>query len=121
MNLHNCPRCGSNRIRRGYMRPTILMHLVCRTYLLCDKCNWEFADFAIPGTVSTRSKKRRKNEAKNSASFASSGSSEQVGETEDVQAYEQLDAADETESSFTNEDSIQSSKIKKRVRVKMKK
>jgi hypothetical protein len=30
--------------------------------LLCDNCNWEFAGFAVPGTVSSKpSKKRKKN------------------------------------------------------------
>jgi len=28
--------------------------------LLCDTCNWEFVGFAVPGTLSTKSKKKKK-------------------------------------------------------------
>ena len=53
-----CPKCRSNRIRRGY-RPTPLWSKILFRYnLLCDNCNWEFMGFAVPGTV--RSKPTRK-------------------------------------------------------------
>lgn len=59
-----CPRCHSKRIRRGY-RPTALWSkLMFRYNLLCDSCNWEFRGFAVPGTVSAKSNKRRKIDAK---------------------------------------------------------
>ena len=61
-----CPRCRSNRIRRGY-RPTIFLSKVLfRYHLLCDGCNWEFKGFAVPGTVGhkPKSKKRPKSEEK---------------------------------------------------------
>jgi hypothetical protein len=28
--------------------------------LLCDTCNWEFVGFAVPGTLSTKSTKKKK-------------------------------------------------------------
>ena len=59
-----CSKCGSKRVRRGY-RPTPLWSKILFRYnLLCDNCNWEFAGFAVPGTVTskpTRSGKKPKN------------------------------------------------------------
>jgi hypothetical protein len=56
--VQKCPRCGSSRIRRGY-RPTPWWSAVVGRYnLLCNSCNWEFVGFAIPGTVSSGSRKR---------------------------------------------------------------
>ena len=55
-----CPKCHSNRIRRGY-RPTPLWSKILFRYnLLCDNCNWEFMGFAVPGTVSSRPTKKPK-------------------------------------------------------------
>jgi len=34
--------------------------LLCRFNLLCDTCNWEFVGFAVPGTLSSKSKKKKK-------------------------------------------------------------
>lgn len=64
MATQNCPKCNSNRVRRGYRPTSILMKLFFRYNLLCDECNWEFSGFAVPGTVGTKTKKR---------SFKSSG------------------------------------------------
>ncbi len=59
-----CPKCKSDRIRRGY-RPTMLISkLFFRYNLLCDKCNWEFKGFAVPGTVETSSGSRKKKQTK---------------------------------------------------------
>ncbi|MGI8789221.1 MAG: hypothetical protein ACR2HG_15890 [Pyrinomonadaceae bacterium] len=60
MATQNCPRCSSNRVRRGYRPTPILSKIFFRYNLLCDNCNWEFKGFAIPGTVSTKPAKRRK-------------------------------------------------------------
>lgn len=61
-----CPRCSSNRIRRGY-RPTPLWSKVLfRYHLLCDDCNWEFTGFAVPGTIRTKPYKRSKKQTANS-------------------------------------------------------
>lgn len=60
MATQNCPRCASNRIRRGYRPTPVWSKILFRYNLLCDSCNWEFRGFAIPGTVSTKSAKKRK-------------------------------------------------------------
>jgi len=55
-----CPKCLSKRVRRGY-RPTPLWSKILFRYnLLCDNCNWEFAGFAVPGTVSAKPTKNPK-------------------------------------------------------------
>ena len=55
-----CPKCNSSRIRAGY-RPTPLWSKMLFFYnLLCDNCNWQFRGFAVPGTVSSRSKSNKK-------------------------------------------------------------
>lgn len=58
----SCPRCHSTRIRRGYRPTPLWSKFLCRFNLLCDGCNWEFKGFAVPGTVSTKSSKKRKPE-----------------------------------------------------------
>ncbi len=55
-----CPKCRSNRVRRGYKKTSIFLKLVCRYHLLCDNCNWEFVGFAVPGTVTAKPKRRKK-------------------------------------------------------------
>ena len=55
-----CPRCSSNRIRRGYRPTPLWSKILFRYYLLCDKCNWEFTGFAVPGTIRTKPYKRAK-------------------------------------------------------------
>jgi len=57
-----CPKCRSDRVRRGYRPTAIISKILFRYNLLCDKCNWEFKGFAVPGTVewgSNHKKKRR--------------------------------------------------------------
>ena len=61
MSTQNCPRCSSDRVRRGYRPTSFLSKLIFRYNLLCDNCNWEFKGFAIPGTVSVKPTKKRKN------------------------------------------------------------
>jgi len=63
-----CPKCLSNRVRRGY-RPTPLWSKVLFRYnLLCDNCNWEFVGFAVPGTVSAKPTKNPKKKLTNKSS-----------------------------------------------------
>lgn len=59
-----CPRCGSQRVRRGYRPTPLWSKLLFRYRLLCDKCNWEFVGFAVPGTVSSKPKRRKSDEPK---------------------------------------------------------
>lgn len=61
----NCPKCFSNRIRRGYRPTPLWSKFLFRYHLLCDTCNWEFTGFAVPGTVSTKSKKRSRKAGEN--------------------------------------------------------
>lgn len=55
-----CPKCLSNRVRRGYRPTPLWSKILFRYYLLCDNCNWEFTGFAVPGTVSAKPTKRPK-------------------------------------------------------------
>jgi ribosomal protein L37AE/L43A len=55
-----CPKCNSSRIRGGYRPTAFWSKLLFRYNLLCDNCNWEFRGFAVPGTVSTKSKRAKK-------------------------------------------------------------
>ncbi len=82
-----CPRCNSYRIRRGYRPTPIWSKLLFRYNLLCDGCNWEFAGFAIPGTVSSKSNRKTKRRKK----------SEEIEINEDDSTVE-----DNTEKSETN-------------------
>jgi hypothetical protein len=54
-----CPKCHSSRVRRGYRETSLLSKIIFRYHLLCDACNWEFKGFAVPGTVGSRSRRRR--------------------------------------------------------------
>ena len=54
MATQNCPKCGSDRVRRGYLPTSIFSKIFFRYNLLCDNCNWEFKGFALPGTVSSK-------------------------------------------------------------------
>lgn len=56
----NCPKCASDRVRRGYRPTPIWSKLLFRYNLLCDNCNWEFTGFAVPGTVSSKPSRRPK-------------------------------------------------------------
>lgn len=55
-----CPKCGSSRVRHGYTPTPIWSKFLFRYNLLCDACNWEFKGFAVPGTVSTKPKRKAK-------------------------------------------------------------
>lgn len=55
-----CPKCFSSQIRRGYRPTPIWSKIFGRYNLLCDNCNLEFWGFAIPGTVETGARRKRK-------------------------------------------------------------
>lgn len=55
-----CPRCYSDRVRRGYRPTSLLSKIMFRYNLLCDNCNWEFKGFAVPGTVTTKPTRKPK-------------------------------------------------------------
>ena len=57
-----CPKCLSKRIRHGYRPTPLWSKFLLRYNLLCDGCNWEFTGFAVPGTISQKSFKKKKSE-----------------------------------------------------------
>lgn len=59
----NCPKCSSNRVRRGYRHTPLWSKILFRYNLLCDACNWEFKGFAVPGTVAYKSKNKKRKSA----------------------------------------------------------
>lgn len=61
-----CPKCNSSRIRAGYRPTPLWSKLFFRYNLLCDSCNWQFSGFAVPGTVSSKSKSSRKKQPETS-------------------------------------------------------
>lgn len=63
MATQKCPRCESSRVRRGYRPTSLFKKLTFRYNLLCDSCNWQFVGFAIPGTVPSKTKKKRQTNA----------------------------------------------------------
>ncbi len=58
MITQRCPKCRSNRIRRGYRHTSVISKLIFRYNLLCDGCNWEFTGFAFPFEIDTDAKKQ---------------------------------------------------------------
>lgn len=55
-----CPKCNSDRIRRGYRPTPLYSKIVFRYNLLCDSCNLEFWGFAVPMTTGSHKSKRSK-------------------------------------------------------------
>lgn len=74
----NCPKCGSNRIRRGYRPTPFWSKIIFRYNLLCDNCNWEFTGFAVPGTVTTKPTRKPKKHAFRNSDFEESAKKEFV-------------------------------------------
>jgi hypothetical protein len=60
MATQNCPRCKGGRIRLGYRPTPFFQKILWRYNLLCNDCNWEFIGFAIPGTISSKVKRKNK-------------------------------------------------------------
>ncbi|MGI9054881.1 MAG: hypothetical protein ACR2F2_03675 [Pyrinomonadaceae bacterium] len=55
-----CPKCLSNRVRHGYRPTAWWSKMLFRYNLLCDRCNWEFTGFAVPGTISQKPSRKKK-------------------------------------------------------------
>ena len=60
MATQQCPRCKSSRVRHGYRSTPFFRKLIFRFNLLCNDCNWEFVGFAIPGTIPSKTKRKKK-------------------------------------------------------------
>jgi hypothetical protein len=101
-----------------------------RYNLLCDSCNWEFRGFGIPGTVSTKSSKKRKkaNSAANAKENNSKSNVEEVSDKTDGKSkideeYGKIvsdpdSAEDDKKKNKPNIDSS-NQKNEKRVRIKL--
>jgi hypothetical protein len=50
----SCPRCGSQRIQRGFYDPPLYLRLAGVFDLLCNNCNFEFRGRSLPGLHSRR-------------------------------------------------------------------
>lgn len=96
-----CPRCKSDRIRHGYRHTPLLLKLVFRYSLLCDSCNWEFNGFAVPGTVPSRT--RRKKDKLATSQTYDSQAEERFEETSAV--LSENDHDEEPEIALSNEES----------------
>jgi len=104
MAAQKCPRCSSNRIRRGYHPTSLLKKLTFRYNLLCDSCNWEFTGFAIPGTIPRKTRKTRE-----SASFVKAQPDDEI-----------IEAAAENRDFLIQPKTLNStSRLKKRVKLKL--
>ena len=57
MTALRCPKCGSSRVKRGYVDPPVLLRAIGVYNLLCDNCNLLFRGFAVPGTVPPRGRR----------------------------------------------------------------
>lgn len=110
MIFSNCPRCGGQRIRRGYRHTRFWSKLVGRYNLLCDGCNWEFVGFALPGTVEIHSSSRKK---KKRASESNQQTIEKIEEPKTITREVKPTVADSS-----NPNRV---KVKKRVRIKLNK
>lgn len=60
--MKRCPKCGSSRLRRGYVDTPLPLRLVGYREILCNGCNLRFNSFALPGTIpaNTRNGKSEK-------------------------------------------------------------
>jgi hypothetical protein len=59
-----CPKCRSSRIRRGYRPTSFISKIFFRYHLLCNRCNWEFTGFAVPGTVEVKPERKKRSTPK---------------------------------------------------------
>ena len=87
MIIQRCPRCGSDRIRRGYRRTPWWQAIFGRYNLLCNACNWEFVGLAIPGTVPEQhlNKRRRQSSGKGTTQPAKTSQDDnQFAETQEL-------------------------------------
>ena len=129
MIFSKCPRCDSNRIRRGYRRSPIWWRIFGRYHLLCNACNWEFAGWAIPGTVEAAATRRRKKRAAEKKQQALETFEESKESVENLEKAEDNIQTTENNTQTIEDDietaedaeNLQRVKVRKRVRLKLKK
>jgi len=83
-------------VRRGYRPTPLWSKILFRYHLLCDSCNWEFAGFAVPGTVASKpTKSGRKRQSTRSSQNLISDESNPSGEpAENEEKVSAVGAAD---------------------------
>jgi len=119
MASQRCPKCGSSRTRRGY-RPTYWWQKIFFRYcLLCDRCNWEFVGFAIPGTVGTKATRKGEGRAASSKVTETKGADDHSENSvyEDFSSELQTDFA-VTDSEKPRIKKTESAKGEKRIRIR---
>lgn len=116
MATQKCPKCGSQNVRQGYRPTHILFKLAFRYNLLCNNCNLEFKGFAIPGTVSRKTKKKPKSDetSKMKATFEDF--------TSNIKEIENSDTLGSTQNMSEISEEVKERKknlVRKRVKVKL--
>lgn len=127
MATQRCPKCKSTRVRQGYRPTPLFIKMIFRYNLLCDQCNWEFRGFAIPGTLSRKTKKKKNLEDQESNVF--SDKSIEKNDKDSLQFQTELASNDDERNLIVNDEESDTSKefelikpknkVKKRVRVKL--
>jgi ribosomal protein L37AE/L43A len=119
MATQNCPKCGSDRVRRGYLPTSIFSKIFFRYNLLCDNCNWEFKGFALPGTVSskpTRNPNKRRNE--NAVQAAGVENLKNYSDSNQMTGADQFeDSSSQTANEPTDEQTSQ--RVRKKIKVRL--
>ena len=129
MATQHCPRCKSYRIRHGYRSTPFFRKLIFRYNLLCNDCNWEFVGFAIPGTVPSKTKRKKKLDEFNEPPKEETNFklvNEQPKEIDDLEIVpseksenlETTEMAESQEILSSQTNNKPKSKVRKRVRVK---
>lgn len=103
MATQRCPKCKGDRIRQGYKPTPFLLKMVFIQNLLCNDCNWEFKGFAIPGTVSKKTKKKRNNYL----DFNDNSYHNEFGESNVV--FNEIETVNHNEKSLSTQDELISS------------
>ena len=110
-----CPRCHSNRIRRGYRPTRIWSKLLFRYNLLCNACNWQFKGFALPFTVSNKPHRKKKKQTEVEPATETQ-KPENSAETNIVETYIEEPSEDQTDLSAK---AVLSNRIRVRKKVRI--
>jgi hypothetical protein len=128
MATQKCPKCRSKRIRLGYHPTPLLLKAAFRYNLLCDDCNWEFNGFAIPGTVSGKTKKKRNSRELKSPKAVHYAEKKEAEINKNSEITEEIKSSAETFeqpqikeslSKPKDNDTIPKKKVRKKVRIKL--
>lgn len=112
-----CPRCHSDRVRRGYRPTRIWSKIFFRYNLLCNACNWQFRGFAIPFTVTDKPnrKKRKAKVGRQQEMQSPNNMDEENSETLETEVDEYLDEQANISAKAVSSKVI---RIKKKIRIR---